>query len=78
MGTISVVLRLQYLKYQIRGSTLLPYFLTFPKDQALPQRLIEYLENQLGKHKGKIEVDSEPNIGTTFTIYLEATDEKKD
>ena len=30
------------------------------------------------RHKGKIEVDSELNVGTTFTIYLEVMDEKKD
>ena len=30
------------------------------------------------RHKGKIEVDSEPNVGTTFTIYLEVMDEKED
>jgi predicted nuclease of restriction endonuclease-like RecB superfamily len=51
-------LRLQYLKYQIRGSSLLPYFLLYPKDQALPQRLIEYLETNLGKNRGNLDFDT--------------------
>ncbi len=58
MGTVPVVLRLQYLKYQIRGSTLIPYFLNSPKDQALPQRLIEYLETHLGESRGAIDLDT--------------------
>jgi len=29
------------------------------------------------RHKGKIEVDSEPDVSTTFTIYLEVMDEEK-
>jgi predicted nuclease of restriction endonuclease-like RecB superfamily len=53
-----VVLRLQYLKYQIRGASLLPYFLNFPKDQALPQRLIDYLEEHLGKIREQIDLDT--------------------
>ncbi len=52
-----MVLRLQYLKYQIRGLNLIPYFLNHPKDQALPQRLIEYLEAHLGESKGEIDLD---------------------
>lgn len=51
-----MVLRLQYLKYQIRGSSLLPYFLNHPKDQALPQRLIKYLEAHLDEAKGQIDL----------------------
>ncbi len=58
MGTVPVVLRLQYLKYQIKGSNLLPYFLYHPKDQALPQRLIDHLETHLGKIRGKIDLDT--------------------
>ncbi len=53
-----MVLRLQYLKYQIRGSSLLPYFLNFPKDQALPQRLIEYIETNLGESRGNLDLDT--------------------
>lgn len=53
-----MVLRLQYLKYQIKGSALLPYFLNFPKDQALPQRLIAHLETHIGKPRGKIDLDT--------------------
>ncbi len=30
------------------------------------------------QHKGKMEVESKPNVGTTFTIYLEVMDEAKD
>ena len=58
MGTIPLVLRLQYLKYQIKGSILLPYFLRHPKDQALPQRLIDHLETHLGETRGKIDLDT--------------------
>ncbi|MEW5807268.1 MAG: ATP-binding protein [Acidobacteriota bacterium] len=52
------------------------FFTTKPKGKGvglgLPvaHRIIE-------QHKGKIEVVSEPNIGTTFTIYLEVMDEHK-
>ena len=53
-----MVLRLQYLKFQVRGSTLHPYFLNYPKDQALPQRLIDYLETHLGENKGKLNLDT--------------------
>ncbi|MFX1576581.1 MAG: DUF790 family protein [Promethearchaeota archaeon] len=53
-----MVLRLQYLKYQIRGSSLLPYFLNYPKDQALPRRLIKYLEAHLDEVKGQIDLDT--------------------
>jgi predicted nuclease of restriction endonuclease-like RecB superfamily len=53
-----MVLRLQYLKYQIRGLTLIPYFLNHPKDQALPQRLIDYLEAHLGQSRGEIDLDT--------------------
>lgn len=52
------MLRLQYLKYQIRGVSLLPYFLNFPKDQALPQRLIDYLEGHLGEARAQIDLDT--------------------
>ncbi len=31
----------------------------------------------IGKHKGRIEVESEPDIGTTFSIYLGVLDEKE-
>jgi predicted nuclease of restriction endonuclease-like RecB superfamily len=57
-GDRAVVLRLQYLKYQIRGSTLHPYFLNFPQDQALPQRLIDYIETHLGEPRGRIDLDT--------------------
>ncbi|MFX1318109.1 MAG: DUF790 family protein [Promethearchaeota archaeon] len=53
-----MVLRLQYLKYQIRGINLIPYFLNHPKDQALPQRLIDYLEAHLGESRGEIDLDT--------------------
>ncbi|MFX1491465.1 MAG: DUF790 family protein [Promethearchaeota archaeon] len=43
------MLRLQYIKYQIKGTRLLPYFLAAPLDQALPQRLIDYFETHIEK-----------------------------
>ncbi len=52
-----MVLRLQYLKYQIKGVNLLPYFLDCHKDQALPQRLIDFFETNIMKLRRSIDLD---------------------
>jgi predicted nuclease of restriction endonuclease-like RecB superfamily len=52
-----MVLRLQYIKYQIKGTHLLPYFLTTSRDQALPQRLINYFESHVGKIRDTIDFE---------------------
>jgi signal transduction histidine kinase len=54
-----------------------PFFTTKEKGKGVGLGL-SVAHGIIGKHKGKMEVESEPNIGTKFTIYLEATDEKKD
>jgi predicted nuclease of restriction endonuclease-like RecB superfamily len=53
-----MVLRLQYLKYQVKGMQLLPYFLFHPQDQALPQRLIDHLETNVTKPQNSVDLDS--------------------
>ncbi|MFX0168079.1 MAG: DUF790 family protein [Candidatus Hodarchaeota archaeon] len=53
-----MVLRLQYLKYQVKGTQLFPYFLLHPRDQALPQRLIDYMEGHIGEPKRSIDFDT--------------------
>lgn len=54
-----------------------PFFTTKEKGKGVGLGL-SVVHGIIGRHKGKIEVDSEPNVGTTFTIYLEAMDEQKD
>jgi len=54
-----------------------PFFTTKEKGKGVGLGL-SVVHGIIGKHKGKIDVESEPNEGTTFTIYLEAMDEKKD
>jgi PAS domain S-box-containing protein len=54
-----------------------PFFTTKEKGKGVGLGL-PVVHGIIEQHKGKIEVDSEPNIGTTFTIYLEVMDEKKD
>ena len=53
-----MVLRLQYLKYQVKGLQLLPYFLFYPQDQALPQRLINHLEAHVAKPQNSVDFDA--------------------
>jgi PAS domain S-box-containing protein len=54
-----------------------PFFTTKDKGKGVGLGL-PVVHGIIEQHKGKIEVNSEPNVGTTFTIYLEAMDEKKD
>lgn len=54
-----------------------PFFTTKEKGKGVGLGL-SVAHGIIGKHKGKMEVESELDIGTTFTIYLEAMDEKKD
>jgi signal transduction histidine kinase len=54
-----------------------PFFTTKEKGKGVGLGL-SVVHGIIGKHKGKIEVESEQDVGTTFSIYLEAMDEKKD
>ncbi|UCD85292.1 MAG: HAMP domain-containing protein, partial [Deltaproteobacteria bacterium] len=53
-----------------------PFFTTKEKGKGVGLGLAA-LHGIIERHRGKIEVDSKPNIGTTFKIYLEITDEGK-
>jgi PAS domain S-box-containing protein len=54
-----------------------PFFTTKEKGKGVGLGL-SVVHGIIEEHKGKIEVDSELNRGTTFTIYLEVMDEQKD
>lgn len=54
-----------------------PFFTTKEKGKGVGLGL-SVVHGIIGKHKGKIEVISEENIGTTFSIYLEVVDGQKD
>lgn len=54
-----------------------PFFTTKEKGKGVGLGL-PVVHGIIEQHKGKIEVKSEPNVGTAFTIYLEVMDEKKD
>ena len=54
-----------------------PFFTTKEKGKGVGLGL-SVVHGIIGEHKGKIEIDSEPSKGTTFTIYLEVMDGQKD
>jgi PAS domain S-box-containing protein len=54
-----------------------PFFTTKEKGKGVGLGL-SVVHGIIGKHKGKIDVESEINVGTTFSIYLEAMNGKKD
>jgi PAS domain S-box-containing protein len=54
-----------------------PFFTTKEKGKGVGLGL-PVVHGIIEQHKGKIKVDSKPNVGTTFSIYLEVMDEKKD
>lgn len=53
-----------------------PFFTTKAKGEGSGLGL-SVVHGIIGKHKGKIDVTSQPNIGTTFSIYLETMNEKE-
>lgn len=53
-----------------------PFFTTKEKGKGVGLGL-SVVHGIIGKHKGKIDVESKINVGTTFSIYLEVIDEKK-
>lgn len=53
-----------------------PFFTTKEKGKGVGLGL-PVVHGIIEQHKGKIKVDSKPNVGTTFSIYLEVMDEKK-
>ncbi|MFC2163998.1 PAS domain S-box protein [Acidobacteriota bacterium] len=53
-----------------------PFFTTKQKGKGVGLGL-SVVHGIIGKHKGKIDVESALDVGTTFSIYLEATDEQK-
>jgi signal transduction histidine kinase len=54
-----------------------PFFTTKEKGKGVGLGL-SVVHGIIGKHKGKIEVESEQDVGTTFSIYLEVVNEKKE
>jgi PAS domain S-box-containing protein len=54
-----------------------PFFTTKEKGKGVGLGL-SVVHGIIGKHKGKIEVESEQDVGTTFSIFLEFMNEKKD
>lgn len=53
-----------------------PFFTTKERGKGVGLGL-SVVHGIIGKHKGKIDVESAPGVGTTFSIYLEAADEQK-
>lgn len=53
-----MVLRLQYLKYQTSGNKIFPYFLTAPKDNEIPLKLLSHFESNLGKARRIIDFET--------------------
>jgi two-component system NtrC family sensor kinase len=59
------------------GKLFTPFFTTKEKGKGVGLGL-PVVHGIIEQHKGKIEVNSELDVGTTFTIYLEVMDEKND
>ena len=59
------------------GKLFTPFFTTKEKGKGVGLGL-PVVHGIIEQHKGKIEVNSELGVGTTFTIYLEVMDEKND
>jgi len=53
-----------------------PFFTTKEKGKGVGLGL-SVVHGIIGRHKGRIEVESTPNSGTTFSIYLETMDEQE-
>ncbi|UCE42632.1 MAG: PAS domain S-box protein [Candidatus Aminicenantes bacterium] len=54
-----------------------PFFTTKEKGKGVGLGL-SVVHGIIGKHKGKLDVESEIGVGTTFSIYLEVMNEKND
>jgi signal transduction histidine kinase len=54
-----------------------PFFTTKEKGKGIGLGL-SVVHGIIERHHGKIEIESNPGTGTTFSIYLGITDDKKD
>ena len=59
------------------GRLVTPFFTTKEKGKGVGLGL-SVVHGIIERHKGKIEVESKSNVGTTFAIYLEVMDGEKD
>ncbi len=59
------------------GRLFTPFYTTKEKGKGVGLGL-SVVHGIIGKHKGKIDVESEPNVGTKFSIFLEAMNEGQD
>ena len=58
---------------EIRNNIFDPFFTTKPEGHGLGLSTVHFI---IKKHDGKIELESDPGIGTTFTIYLPISEEQ--